>query len=158
MVIGNEVDGVVQHRQHPEPEQIELHETGSRTIVLVPLQDASIVHTSPLDWTHLDHRPIAHDHASGVDAEMTGEVLHLRRQLQYRQRNRGVRVLCAGGDAPPPVDLFGEGVLLALGVPERLGHVADRRLGAIGDDIGDLSTVMAAVLAIDILDDLFASV
>ena len=71
-----------------------------------------------------------------------------------------VRVVLRLGDGhrPPAVDALGPGVLLAGGVAERLGHVADRRAGPVGDDVGDLGGVVAAVLAVDVLDDLLAAV
>ena len=43
-------------------------------------------------------------------------------------------------------------------VAERLGHVAHRRLGAVGDDVGDLRRVVPPVLGVDVLDDLLAPV
>ncbi len=42
-----------------------------------------------------------------------------------------------------PLDLFGPGVLLAGGVAEGLGDVADRRRRPVGDDVGDLGGVGA---------------
>ncbi len=58
----------------------------------------------------------------------------------------------------PAVDLLRPGVLLAGGVAEGLGHVAHRRLGPVGDDVGHLGRVLAAVALVDVLDDLFAAV
>ena len=63
-----------------------------------------------------------------------------------------------GRHRPPAVDALGPGVLLAGRVAERLGHVAHGRLGAVGDDVGDLGRVVAAVLGVDVLDDLLPPV
>lgn len=62
------------------------------------------------------------------------------------------------GEAAPPVGLLRPGILLARCVPERPGHVADRRLRPIGDHVGDLGGVGAVVPFVDVLDDLFAPV
>ena len=50
-------------------------------------------------------------------------------------------------DPPPGVDLLRPGVLLAGGEPEGLGHVPHRRAGPVGDDVGHLGGVLAAVAA-----------
>src|SRR5690606_13880366 len=51
--------------------------------------------------------------------------------------------------------LFAPGVLLAGRVPERSGHVPDRRAGPVRDHVGDLGGVVPAVPPVDVLDDLF---
>ena len=58
----------------------------------------------------------------------------------------------------PPVHLLGPGVLLAGGVAERLGHVAHRRPGAVGDDVGHLGRVLPPVALVDVLDGLLPPV
>ena len=85
-------------------------------------------------------------------------MLDLGRQFEHRERDRRVGVDRAGLHVPPAVDLLGEGVLLAHRVAEGLGHVSDRRLGPVGDDVGHLGAVVAAVLLVDVLDDLLAAV
>ncbi len=58
----------------------------------------------------------------------------------------------------PPFDLLRPGVLLTGRVAERAGHVAYGVLGAVLDDVRHLRRALASVLAIDPLDDLFATV
>ena len=58
------------------------------------------------------------------------------------------------GHRRPHVDLLGPGVLLARRVAERLGHVAHRRPGPVGDDVGHLGRVAPAVALVDVLDGL----
>ncbi len=126
-VVTDEVDGVVQRRQHPEAEQVELDEAGAGTVVLVPLEHRPLVHPCPLDRAHLDHRTVADDHAAGMDAEVTRRVLHLGGEVEHLLRDRAAGLAGGGGDVAPGVDLLRPGVLLAGLVAERLGHVADRR-------------------------------
>ena len=76
----------------------------------------------------------------------------------WLRRARSPARLGRGLHPAPGVGRLGEGVLLAGGVAERLGHVADRRLGPVGDDVGDLGGVAAAVALVDVLDDLLAPV
>ena len=63
-----------------------------------------------------------------------------------------------GAERTPAVDLLGPGVQLALGEPEGLAHVPHRRLGPVGDDVGHLGRVLAAVVLVDVLDGLLPAV
>ncbi len=58
----------------------------------------------------------------------------------------------------PPADLLAPGILLALGEAQRTGHVAHRTAAAVGDDVGHLGGVVAAVALVDVLDRLLAQV
>jgi hypothetical protein len=159
----------VQRREHAETQQVELHETDRGAVVFVPLQHAAIFHAAPFDGADLDHRAIADDHAPRMDAEVARKVLDLECQLDHRGRH-GVAALSIveartrGGftalvaEAGPAIDRLGERVLLARGVTQGLGHVAHRRAGTVGDDIGDLCCMIAAVLVVDVLDGLFATI
>ncbi len=78
----------------------------------------------------------------------------------------GCRLLASGtGDGTQlrrPVvallDHLAPGVLLPGRVAERLGDVADRGLGAVGDHVRDLGRVAAVVAFVDVLDRLLAPV
>ena len=83
-VLADHVDREVQHREHAEAEQVELHEAGGRAVVLVPLEHRPALHARPLDRAELDERPVGHHHAARVDAEMAREVDHLARELRAR--------------------------------------------------------------------------
>ncbi len=56
------------------------------------------------------------------------------------------------------LDLLAPRVLLSGGVAQRLGDVADRGLGPVGDDVRDLRRVLAPVQFVDVLDGLLAAV
>ncbi len=79
----------MQHRQHAQPEQVELHEPGGRAVVLVPLQHRTALHARPLDRAELHERAVGHHHAAGVDAEVAGKVDHRARELERERRDRG---------------------------------------------------------------------
>ena len=168
--LAHEVDAAVQHLEHPEAEQVELHQPDGGAVVLVPLEhraDRLVAaqrlrlrggagEARPLHRAHLHDGPVADHHAAGVDAEVPGRVLELGGQRQHVGGDVLLGRLLLGGDghAAPGVGLLRPGVLLAGGVAERLGDVADRRLGAVGDDVGHLGGVAAAVLGVDVLDRL----
>jgi hypothetical protein len=158
----DEGDRLVQRGQHTETQEVELHQADRGAIVLVPLQDAAVLHASPLDRAHLDDGTIADHHATGVDAEVPRKVLDLRGEIEHVggqgvDRGRGVGVCGLGGKRRPAVDHLGERILLTRGVAESLGHVAHRRFGPIRDDVGDLRRVQATVLLVHVLDHLFAA-
>ncbi len=154
----DEVDGVVQGAEHAQAEQVELDQPDRGAVVLVPLQHGAVLHAGPLDRAHLDHRPVAQHHAARVDAEVAGEVLDLPGQIEHRLGDLVIGLGLRAGHRGPAVDLLGPGVLLAGGVAEGPGHVAHRRAGPVGDDVGHLRRVLAPVAPVDVLDDLFAAV
>ena len=77
LVLAHEVDREVQHREHPEAEQVELHQARGRAVVLVPLEHRAVLHAGPLDRAELHQRTVGHHHPARVDAEVAGEVEHL---------------------------------------------------------------------------------
>ena len=87
-VLAHEIDGDVQHREHAETEQVELHEAGRRAVVLVPLEHRTALHARPLDRAELEQRAVGHHHAARVDAEVAREVDHLRRERERERRDR----------------------------------------------------------------------
>ena len=78
LVLGHQVDGIVQRREHAQPEQVELHQTDCRAVVFVPLQDAAVLHPRPLHRAHVGDGPVADHHAAGMDAHMPRQVLDLQ--------------------------------------------------------------------------------
>ncbi len=150
LVLGDQVDDVVQRREHAQPQQVELHQTDCRAVVFVPLQDAAVLHPRPLHRAHVGDRPIADHHATGMDTHVPRQVVDLHGQVDHRFRNvldvRGV------GQPVPPADLLAPCVLLPLGESQRAGHVAHRAAAAVGDHVGDLGGVVAAVAVVDVLN------
>ena len=147
----DQVDGAVQGLEHPQPEQVELDETGRGAVVLVPLQGAAPRMPGPFHRAHLDDGPVAEHHPPRVQAEMAGEVEDLPGELRHErwQGAAAVERLTAVDGLGPRVDLLGA-------VPEGLADVADGRAGAVGDDVGYLGRAVAAVALVDVGDDLLA--
>ena len=95
-VLAYEVDRDVQHREHAETEQVELHEAGRRAVVLVPLEHRTALHARPFDRAELEQRTVGHHHAARMDTEMAREVDHLGRERERERRDRR-RARCASG-------------------------------------------------------------
>jgi hypothetical protein len=67
---------LLQHRHHPEAEQIDLDDAHLGAVVLVPLHDDAAGHAGVLEGHHGIEATLTDDHATGVLAEMTREILH----------------------------------------------------------------------------------
>ena len=150
------VEAVLQGRQHPESQQVELDQPHPGGVVLVPLDHRAVLHAGVLDRHDLAHRPVGEHHAAGVDAEMPRRLEQLGRELEHL-----IGDVVAGArleQSAPPLDLLGPGILLPRRMPQRLGHVAHGVLGPVLDDVRDLRGAIAPVLLVDPLDDLFPTI
>ena len=87
---------------------------------------------------------------------MAGEALDLAGQVEHRLGD--VAVVGGRVDQPVGVDLLRPGVEGAGGMAEGPAHVAHRRLGPVGDDVGHLGRVLPAVAVVDVLDGLLPPV
>ncbi len=85
-----------------------------------------------------------------MDAHVPGQVLDLVGQVDDLLGN----IVDVGRLRAPVADLLAPRVLLPLREAQGTSHVADGDPRTIGDHVGDLSRVVAAVLVIDVLDDL----
>ncbi len=139
----DQVHAVVQCLEHAEAEQVELHQPDGGAVVLVPLHHRAVGLARPFHGDHIGHRPIADDHAAGVDAEVTRLVDELGRQVGDHRR----RVLHPARPGIHPAGI----------VTQCPGGVPQRTFTPVGDDIGDLGGVVATVLSVDVLDHLLAA-
>ena len=85
------LDAAVQRVEHAEAQQVELHETDRRAVVLVPLQDRAPGHATPLDRADLDHRSIAQHHPGRMDAQVSRTIEHLARHGRDELGHVGTR-------------------------------------------------------------------
>ncbi len=96
MRVADEVDAAVKRLEHPETEQVELHEPDGGAVLLVPLQSTTARHAGPLHRTDLDHRPVAYDHPPECRPEMAGEVENVRGETcDIEEAPRPVRGIAA---------------------------------------------------------------
>ena len=75
------VDALLDRREHPEPEQVDLQEAGVAAAVLVPLADLAAGHRRRLHGDEVDQRPRRDDHAARVLADVARQPGDLARQL-----------------------------------------------------------------------------
>src|ERR1019366_6029696 len=87
MVGGDGVDSPVDRLEHPETQEVELHEPGGGAIVLVPLEHGPVLHTGPFDRANLRDGAITDHHASWMDAEVAGKALQLGRHREHGGRD-----------------------------------------------------------------------
>ncbi len=88
-VLLHEVDREMQHGEHPEAQQVELHEPCGGAVVLVPLEHRAVLHARPLHRAELRQRPVGEHHAARMDAEVPREVEHLLGQIEREPGYRG---------------------------------------------------------------------
>ena len=150
------VEAVLQGGEHPEPQQVELHEPHPRGVVLVPLDDGAVLHARVLDRHDLADRTVRQHHPARVDAEMPGRLQQLTRVGDHPLGD--VVVGWGVEHRSPALDLLRPGILLPRRVPEGLRHVADGVLRPVLDDVRDLRRPLAPVRLVDPLDDLLAPV
>ena len=157
------VDAVLDRREHPETEQVDLQEPGVGARVLVPLADLPPLHRRRLDGDELDERPGRDHHPARVLRDVARQAADLVRELAERAPAGG------GVVAREPRDLLRDAVGVALGdageplelgerQPERLAEVADRAARVVGRERGDEARVLAAVALGDGDDQLLADV
>ena len=158
----------MQRRQHPEAEQVELHEPGGGAVVLVPLQHRAVLHPPPLDRAHLDHRAVADHHPAGVDAEVARGVLDLGGQVEHRPGNdprsgacRGALVLGAAAvvaTVPHPSMRFDQASCWPGAWPSALAMSRTADLARYVMTLATCAVWWRPCLLVDVLDDLLAPV
>ncbi len=162
------VQAAAQRAQHAEREHVHLQQLHLVQVVLVPLDDEALVHAGGLHRHQPRELALGEHEAAHVLAQVARKALETARQLQPQGgRVRAERHAHVGGQRLQPV--FGDGlvepvVVLGEGVhqcgrhAQGLAHVAQGAARAVADDHGGDGGALGAVLAVDVLDDLFAPV
>ncbi len=163
----DQVDALLDRRQHPEPEQVDLEEAGVGARVLVPLAHLPALHRRRLHRHELDERPRGDDHparvlrdvarqAGDLGAEGAERAPARRAELRRRIRERGDLV----GDAlrAPAVGQPGEPLEVGVREAERLADVPDRAARAVRGEGRDERCVLLPVALDDADDELLADV
>ena len=76
------VQGVRDHAQGPQAEEVDLHQAELLDVLLVVLGHDSVGHGGALDRDELDERRPGDEHAADVDAEVAREAVDLGTQLE----------------------------------------------------------------------------
>ena len=161
------LDAVLDRREHPEPEQVDLEEAGVGAGVLVPLAHLPAGHRRRLHRDELDERPRRDHHPAGMLRDVARQAGDLVAELGERAPARREQLAVGVGEQ---LQLLGD----ALRVPavrdardplelrvrkaERLADVADRAARAVRRERCDERGVLAAVALGDGDDQLLADV
>ncbi len=159
-------DAVLDRREHPEPEQVDLQEARVGARVLVPLADLAPLHGRGLHRDEVDQRPARDDHAARVLGDVPREAGDLLRQRAECPPAPRAELLLAVGELR---DLLRDALRAALGdpreplelcerQPERLPEVADRAAGAVRREARDERGVLVPVALGERDDQLLADV
>ena len=163
----DQVDALLDGREHPEPEQVDLQEAGVGARVLVPLAHLAAGHRRRLHRHELDERARRDDHPAGVLRDVARQAGDLAAQLGERApaRRRELRLrvgeqqqLLADALRVPAVGELREPLEIGERQAERLADVADRAARAVRREARDERRVLAAVALGDADDQLLADV
>ncbi len=165
--LGDPVDALLDAREHPEPEQVDLEEPRVGARVLVPLAELAAGHGRGLDGDEFDERPRGDHHPSRV----LGDVPRQPGDLPCQEPERApalreelpvgvgeLRHLVSDPFGAPAVGDAREPLELGVRQPERLAHVADRAAGAVRREARDEGRVLVPVALGDAHDELLADV
>ena len=157
----------LQHRHHPETQQIDLHDAEIGAVVLVPLDNHPPRHARRLERHDLVEMIRRDHHAARVLAEVARQVDQRRRDLGQELGAAIGRGEAGLGDEgrerravvhDPARQVLGDARELLLGEAERAAGVAHRHARAIGDHVRGHGGAARAVLGVDVLDHLLAAI
>ena len=158
-----QLEGAPDAGEHAESQHIHLDEPQRLEIVLVPFDHRAVLHGGVLDGNDLAQRPAGDDEPAGVLGQVAGEAVEFAGQLQGQAQAPVLRIETflpgallahrlrpARGHGEQPVDRV-------LAQPHGPAGVAQGTAGAVGHHRRRQPGPFAAVLAVDVLDDLLAA-
>ncbi len=156
--------GAPQRAEHAQREDVDLDEAERVEVVLVPLHDAAVLHAGVLHRHQLLDLVARDDEAAGVLREVARKADQLVRQRHplAHHRRLGVEAVLAqalGADAAavePLLALGHRGDALLVDA-QRAADVAQRAARPVADHHRRQRGAVAAVFAVDVLDDLLAA-
>src|SRR5207244_3135720 len=78
----DQLEGLVDRGQHPEPEQVELDQLELLDVALVELDDDAVLHRRPLDRGDIDERRGGDEHPARVDRQVAREAVDPGAELE----------------------------------------------------------------------------
>ena len=152
----HDLDGVLDHRHHPQAQEIDLDDAQGGAVFLVPLDHHPARHGGRLQGDDVVEAAGGDDHAPRVLAEMARQVLDARPQggegADARVRGIAARRGEVAGQhvgriaIAPDGHQLGQPLAQVLRQPEGFAHLARRAPASIGDDVGGHGRAEAAVL------------
>jgi hypothetical protein len=165
--LGDQVDALLDQREHPQGQEIDLDEARVLARVLVPLAEHPALPGRRLQRDDLEEGAARDDHAAHVLRDVAGEPGDVLGELAEQLPEMSVGSVLELGQRG---DLFGEPrrrtvlrqlrQLLELphGEVERLADLAHRRLEPVRGKGADEPRVVVAVLLVDPEDELLADI
>ncbi len=160
---GHEAQRALQRAEHAQGQDVDLDQPQRVEIVLVPLDHAAPFHRGVFHRHQARQVVACDDEAAGMLAQVAREADQRLSQLhpQLAQRRFGVEAVFGqplGADlaAVEPLRALGHRVDAVQVDAQRAAHVAQRAARPPADDHRRQRGAVPAVLAVDVLDDLFA--
>ena len=164
--VGDQLDRLLDERQHPEREEVDLDEPRVVAAVLVPLAEDPALPGRRLERNQLHERPARDDHPADVLRDMPGQPPDLPGQLGERAPRRRVELRAELVD---PGQLARDPVLSGIcqlrelldvshREAERFPHLAHDRPRSVGREGADEPDVVVPVPLVHGEDQLFADV
>ena len=161
------LDAVLDRREHPEAEEVDLQEPRVGAGVLVPLAELTAGHRGRLHGDELDQRPRRDDHPARVLRDVAREARDLAGEPRERAPALRLELAIAVREPrdllPHPLRVPAvrepcEPLELGEREAERLAHVADGAARAVRREARDERSVLAPVALGDADDELLADV
>ena len=159
----DEVERLADRRQHAEAEHVHLEEPQGFEVVLVPLDDGTVVHGRVLDRHEFGQGAARDDEAADVLRQVPGEAEYLVHEVEELAGDLALWVEASGSKAR--VDRFalvppGHGLRQQVDQvevePQGFADIADGASRPVGDERGGQRRTIAAVALVDVLDHLLA--
>ena len=158
-----QIQRLAQAGEHAQPEHVDLQDAQRVEIVLVPFDASAVWHGRVVDRHHLVEPAAGDDEAADVLRQMAreGDDLadhgeHLAHRAAPRIEPGAAQILIAQAAAAAAPDAGGDRADGVLRQREGLADLAHRRAAAIADHGRRQAGALAAVFAVDVLDDLLA--
>ena len=161
--LADPVQRLAQGGQHAQGQHVHLHQAQGVQIVLVPLDDAAFGHAGVFNRHHAAQGASGQHEAPCVLAQVTRKTLQGLAQLQPLTHHPDLRIKAHLGQAQRqhlstfrPVQVLGRAVDIIQRQPQGFAHIAQSAALAVTGHGGGQCRPVAAVLAVQVLDDFFS--